>query len=101
MVIGVLTIKIYLPWVHSLKEKRSVLKSIMSKTGKRFNISIAEIDHQDTLQTIAIGIAGIAANAALADSVLDKILNFIENNSDGELIDIRREIILINKLYHN
>ena len=80
------------------ERKAQCTKKYYVKTGHKFNISIAEIDHQDTLQTIAIGIAGIAANAALADSVLDKILNFIENNSDGEMIDIRREIIYLNKL---
>lgn len=98
MVIGVMTIRIYAPWVHSLKEKRSLVKSIIAKTGNKFNVSIAEVDNQDTHQTIEIGIAGIAANTSQADSIIDNVITFIESSTEGEITDIKREIILLNEL---
>ena len=52
MIVGAMTIKFYVPWVHSLKEKRMVVKSICGKAGNKFNISIAEVDAQDVHQTI-------------------------------------------------
>ena len=54
--IAVLTIKLYAPWVHSLKEKRMVVKSLMSKIRNKFQISVAEVQDQDIHQSIVIGI---------------------------------------------
>lgn len=92
MLVGVATIKLYASWVHSLKEKRMVTKSIISKVQNKFNASIAEVDFQDVHQTIMIGIAFVAGTASMANSTLDKIITFIEENSDAEILDIQREI---------
>ena len=92
MIIEAATIKLDAPWVHSLKEKRMVLKSIIAKTQNKFNVSIAEIAEQDTHQTIVLGLACVAGTVALADSMIDAILQFIETNTDAEIMDIQREI---------
>ena len=52
-------IKLYLPECHSLKEKRSVLKSFIVKIQKKFNISCAEIEYQDLWQSGLVGIVWI------------------------------------------
>lgn len=91
MHVAVLTVKLYAPWVHSLKEKRMEIRSLLSKIRNKFNVSAAESDDQDIHQTIVIGIAAIAADQSQADSILDHILNFIESNSEAEVISIERE----------
>ena len=78
-------------WVHSLKEKRMVIKSIVQKLKNKFNISIAKIESQDIHNTIIIGIAGICANSAQLDSTMEHIIAFIECNTEAEIIDIQRE----------
>jgi len=80
-------------WVHSLKEKRMVVKSIVQKLKNKFNISVAEVDEQDIHNTIVIGIAGICANSAQSDSTMENVITFIECNTDAELIDIQKEDI--------
>lgn len=92
MMIGVATIKLYAPWVHSLKEKRMVVQSILSKVQHKFNVSIAEVDEQDTHQTIIVGIACVVGTAALASSVIDKVIRFIEASTDAEILDIQRDV---------
>lgn len=92
MIIGILKIKLYAPWVHSLKEKRMIVKSIIMKTRNKFNVSVAEVEEQDLHQIAVLGIVGIAADHAQTDSILDHVLNFIESNTEGEIIDIDREI---------
>ena len=92
MIIEAATVKLYAPWVHSLKEKRMVVKSLIDKARNKFNISIAEISEQDTHQTIVLGMACVAGTAALADSMIESILMFIENNTDAEIVDIQREV---------
>jgi len=92
MIVAAATVKLYAPWVHSLKEKRMVVKSLIAKTRNKFNISIAEVDEQDTHQTIILGFACVAGNASHADSVIESVLGFIEMNTDAEIIEIRREL---------
>ncbi len=76
-------------WVHSLKEKRMIVKSLLAK----FSVSVAEIGQQDTHQLLCIGIVAIAHNNAQADSIVENILQFIECNTQAELIDIIKEML--------
>ena len=93
MIIATFTISIRASWVHSLKEKRMILKSLCSKVRNKFNVSIAEIDMQDVHQSIVIGIAAIAGDSAHADSIIDNVINFIESITDAEIISVERELI--------
>ena len=69
MIIATITFKLHAPWVHSLKEKRMIVKSILAKLQTRFHVSAAEIDEQDTHQIIVIGVAAIVPHNAQADSL--------------------------------
>ena len=91
MIIGTAEIKLYAPWVFSLKEKRMVVKSIIAKAQNKFNISIAEVGEQDTLQTIILGIACVAGTVRQSDSIIDHVINFIESNTEAEILDVQRE----------
>lgn len=93
MILGTMILTIHVPWVHSLKEKRAIVKSLCAKTKSKFNVSIAETDQQDTHNIIILGIACVANQVSYADSVLDNVLNFVESNTEGEVINIDREII--------
>ena len=92
MKIAAMTFQLRAPWVHSLKEKRMIVKSLLSKLQNKFHVSAAEIDEQDTHQLIVIGVAAIVPNNALADSLMDDISLFIEENCEAELISEDREI---------
>lgn len=92
MMVAVLKIRLYAPWVHSLKEKRMVVKSLVAKVRNQFHVSVAEVEQQDIHQTIVIGIASIAAHNAQADSIIEEIIRFIEYNTEAEIIKIEREI---------
>jgi uncharacterized protein len=85
MVIAVLRVTLHADWAHSLKEKRSELKSLIAKIRNRFNVSVAETDEQDTHQTLVISVAAIAADRGIADSTMENILRFIEGNTDAEV----------------
>lgn len=93
MIIATCTISMRASWVHSLKEKRMIVKSLCSKVRNKFNVSIAEIDMQDMHQSIFIGIAAIAGDSAHADSIIDNVINFIESITDAEIISVERELI--------
>jgi len=75
----------YLPQAASLKGKRQVRRSIIEKTRHKFNASIAEIDTQDVIQTLTIGIAVVSGDAAHRQNMLDEVVRFVEANADAEL----------------
>ena len=87
-----MTFRLRAPWVHSLKEKRMVVKSLVTQLQNRFHVSAAEIDEQDTHHIIAIGAAAIVPHNAMADSLMDEISTFVEENTEAELLDEIREI---------
>ena len=78
-------------WVHSLKEKRMVVKSIVQKLKNKFNISVAEVAEQDIHQIVVIGVTGICGTSAQVDSTMENVIAFIECNTDAEIIDIQKE----------
>ena len=92
MIIAAVTFRLHAPWVHSLKEKRMVAKSLITRLQNRFHLSAAEIDEQDTHQIIVIGVAAIVPHNAMADSLMDYISLFVEENTEAEIIDEEREI---------
>ena len=87
-----LKIKLYAPWVHSLKEKRMIVKSIQAKIRNKFQVSVAEVESQDVHQTIVIAVAAIVAHQAQADSMEEEILRLVEVNTEAEIIDSEAEI---------
>lgn len=92
MIIGTAEIKLYAPWVYSLKEKRMIVKSLIAKTRNKFNVSIAEIAEQDTHQTIVLGLACVAGSVSHSDSIIDNVITLIESSTEAEITDIVREI---------
>ena len=87
-----MTFRLYAPWVHSLKEKRSIVQSLIAKLQNRYHVSAAELDEQDTHHIIVIGLAAIVPHNAMADSLMEDISLFVEENTDAEIIDEEREI---------
>lgn len=92
MMIAAMPFRLHAPWTHSLKEKRMVVKSLVSQLQNRFHVSVAEIDEQDTHQIIVIGVAAIVPHNAIADSLMEEISQFVENASEAEVLEETREI---------
>ena len=92
MRIAAMTFRLYAPWVHSLKEKRMIVKSILSRLQNKFHVSAAEIAEQDTHQIIVIEVAAVVPHNAMADSLTEEISLFVEENCDAEILDEVKEI---------
>ena len=92
MIIAVMTFRLRASWVHSLKEKRMIVKSLVTKLQNRYHVSAAETDEQDTHQIIVIGVAAIVPHSAQADSLMDDISSFVESSTDAEILNEEREL---------
>jgi uncharacterized protein YlxP (DUF503 family) len=94
MVIGSCTIELYLPTAHSLKNKRGILKSAISRIGREFNVSIAEVDHQDVWQSTLLGVVTVSNDATHAHQTLTRVVQWIEHNRpDVEVVDFQIEML--------
>ena len=93
MYIGVCEIKLRAVWVHSLKEKRMVVRRITERVAQKFNVSITEIADLDIHQSIIIGVAAISNSKEMLEKRLDQVIDFIENITDAEILDINIELI--------
>jgi uncharacterized protein len=74
MPVALLTIEIQLPYAHSLKDKRATLQKLLTRLRSRFNISIAELDHQDVWQRATVGVVSISGSPTLLESSLQQVL---------------------------
>ncbi len=74
MPVGVLTLEIQIPYSHSLKEKRAVLLKIRDRLRRRFNVAVAELDHQDVWQRATLGVVSISGSQQLLESLFQQVL---------------------------
>ena len=87
------TVELHLPDVESLKGKRHVLKGLKQKVRARFEVAVAEVDHQDTWQRATLAVAYVSADSRHANEVVSKALDFIEANVEGNVIQESVEIL--------
>jgi uncharacterized protein len=91
--VAVGTVEIHLPDVGSLKGKRHALKGLKDKLRHRFEISVAEVDHQDVWQRATLALACVSGDSRHANEVISKAMDFIEDNVEGYVTDIEVEIL--------
>lgn len=93
MIVGIARISFRLHGNQSLKEKRRVVKSLIEKSRHRFNVSVAEVADQDLHQRATIGVAVIGSDGRVLNSILDRIIEFMDSMGLAELV--QREVELI------
>jgi len=96
MHVGVCRISFRLPENGSLKGKRRVLKSITSRVANKFNVSVAEVDHNDVWQLATLGISCVSNDKRHANEVLSKVVDYITDaRLEIEMLDYNIEILPI------
>ncbi len=93
MVLGVIRLRLRMTHVHSLKEKRAVVKSITARIRNRFNIAVSEVAMHDSWHNAEIGICAVGNSEPVINSVLDKVVDYVERTLDVDMIEPDFEII--------
>ena len=91
MIVGVLTAQLHLNGVTSLKEKRSIVKSLLGRLKSRFNISASEVDHNESKQSSVVAVAMVSNDTSFIDQQFDAIINFMQKDGRFYLGKIERE----------
>lgn len=92
MVIGACEVRLIIIGARSLKEKRKVLKSVKDRIS-RMNVSVAEVGDNDKWQAATLGITLVSNETAFINSVIDKIIQGIEESGEVEILSSRIEIM--------
>ena len=93
MPVGLLTLEIYIPDSHSLKDKRQVLRSLKDRLRARFNVAVAELDHNDTWQRAQVGVVTVSNDPTHLEQSLQAVFNEAENLLGRDLIDHNLELL--------
>ena len=92
MVVGSQTWELSLPGCSSLKEKRAVVRSLKDRVRHKFNVSVAETAHQDVHVRAQVSVALVATDRRFAESVLDKVDHFVQENARAVISGTHRDL---------
>ena len=96
MVVAIAVFDFHLPHCRGLKEKRSFLRPLKARLRGDFEISAAEVAHQDLLQRAAVGVAAVGPERASLEPLLARVVGWVEGYSEEngiELADVRHEFL--------
>lgn len=86
------SLELYLPYCHSLKEKRSIVRKTAGRLRQRFNFSIAEIEYQDSWQRGRLGAVSVGPERRELERACQKLISESEKILGGDLIRYEVEI---------
>ena len=87
MVVGAAQVELHVHASRSLKEKRSVVRSIVRRIRNEFNVAVAEVGGQDTWQWAVLGLAAVGHDGTTVRAVLERVVDFIEGLHLAEVRD--------------
>lgn len=93
MVVGLLRVRLHIPFSHSLKEKRSVLKRTIHRLRTTYNCAVAEVDDQDLWQSAVLAITTVYANREQVDSLFTAVQRELSTGEDYELLNQQIEYL--------
>jgi uncharacterized protein YlxP (DUF503 family) len=93
MTIGILRLAVLIQGSNSLKEKRMVLHSLKAKLRNSFNVAVTQIEDEDKWQKATLAIVGVERDRNNMNSILSRVINFIEDFNRIDLIDYELELI--------
>jgi len=93
LVLAYAVFDLHLPGCRGLKEKRMIVRSLKSRLRNEFEVSASEVGSQNLLERAELAVAAVGPDQVPLDALLQKMLNFVEQNLDGELLNYRNEFI--------
>lgn len=92
MVIGLLTLDLHFPGARSLKDKRQALRSLETRLRNKFNVSVAEVEHQDLWQRARLAVVTVNTDHGHLESTLSAAAAEAHHSRDIEVLDTQTEL---------
>ena len=92
MFVGIVRIELHIPASQSLKDKRTVVRSLKDRIRDRVHAAVAEVDHQDLWQRAALGVAVVSGDKNQVDEQLQAVRQLVQNTHGAELLDWEEQL---------
>jgi uncharacterized protein YlxP (DUF503 family) len=92
MFVGVVRIELHLPASASLKDKRTVVRSLKERIRQRVHAAVAEVDHQDLWQRAALGVAVVSGEHRQVAEMLQSVRHLVDSTHGAELLDWQEQV---------
>ena len=93
MFVGIVRIELHLPGASTLKDKRSVVRSLKERIRSRVHAAVAEVDHQDLWQRAALGVAVVSGERRQVGEMLQSVRNLVESAPAAQVLDWQEQLI--------
>jgi uncharacterized protein len=94
VIVGVCRLTVLVTYAHSLKEKRGAVRKLKDRVRSKFGVEIAEVGGLDTWQRAVLGFAVVSNERDHVESMLDKVIRFVEGLGAGELVSDDRDVLV-------
>jgi uncharacterized protein YlxP (DUF503 family) len=91
--IGILDVRLALRQARSLKDKRRIVNSLKDRLRSHFNVSVAEVDAQDMIQTASIAVVQVSGDARYARGTLERVVQMVRQDREAQLTDYSIDVI--------
>lgn len=93
MIVGVLTVEFAIFEAQSLKDKRRVVQSVKQKLRNRFNVSVAEVGHEDSAKQCRLGVVTVSNEAKHVHSSFDRMVDMMRGVAAITMLEYERELL--------
>jgi|TARA_R110000782_G_scaffold103991_2_gene191480 uncharacterized protein YlxP (DUF503 family) len=93
MIVGVLQAELRIEWARSLKDKRSVARSLKDRLHREHQVSVAEVEAQEIHNTLVLGVAAAGSSTAQVLATLDTVRDKLAHHPEAELVADHRELL--------
>ncbi|MEM0983255.1 MAG: DUF503 domain-containing protein [Planctomycetota bacterium] len=98
MVVGVLQLTLHVPWAESLKDKRSVVKSVKDRLHREHLVAVAEVGHLDALNVAVLAVSAVGTDGKRVGTTLDKVTDKLRTMTDAEVGAVERRVLSANEM---
>lgn len=89
--VAVCTVHLALPGIRSLKDKRRIIKSVLERARRQFQVAAAEVDRQDSHRQAVLAFACVSSEGRHADSVLQSVVNWLDRDNTVIIEEVTME----------
>lgn len=93
MIVGTLEFRLHLPDARTLKDKRRTLQRLKDRLRNGFNVSVAEVDRQDVIQSAVLAVAQVGNDTRYVNGTLSRIADAVRGLPDARLVDYTIEFL--------
>ena len=94
MVVGLMHVELHVPSARSLKDKRSVVKSLRDQLRGRFNVAVAELNANEKWQRATVGIAALGGERAYVEGLVRDVAAWLRSGGLMDVIRIEEEYLI-------